>query len=148
MDACQPGADLGLLVCRVIIEDDVDGLVCGHLSFDGVQEANELLMPMSLHVSADDGAIQDIECGKQGRGPVALVIMRHGRASAALQRRARLGAIQGLDLALLIHGQHDGVGRRRDVKPDDIAKLLGVSMGTELSAHVGSPAISVQISNP
>lgn len=30
--ACEPGADLVLLECRVVVEDHVDGLVCRHLS--------------------------------------------------------------------------------------------------------------------
>src|SRR3546814_5667491 len=76
----QPGADLRLLGVRIIVEDDVDGLVSGHLDFDRVQEPDELLMPVPLHVAADHGTIQDIERGEQGRGPVALVVMRHGRS--------------------------------------------------------------------
>lgn len=42
----QPGTDLGLFVGRVIVENKVNGLVSGHLGFDGVQEADELLMPV------------------------------------------------------------------------------------------------------
>ena len=94
----QPGPDLGLLVGRVIVEDDVDGLVSGHLGFDGVQEADELLMPVPLHVAADHGAIQDIERGEQGCGPVTLVVVRHGCPAPPLQRQARLGAVERLDL--------------------------------------------------
>src|SRR3546814_17993090 len=81
----QPGADLRLLVGRIIVEDDVDGLVSGRLGFDRVQEPDELLMPAPLHVAADHGTIQDIERGEQGSGPVALVVIRHGRAATALQ---------------------------------------------------------------
>src|SRR3546814_6153471 len=62
----QPGADLRLLVGRIIVEDDVDGLVSGHLGFDRVQEPDELLMPVPLHVAADHGTIQDMERGEQG----------------------------------------------------------------------------------
>lgn len=87
---------------RIIVEDDVDSLVSGHLGFDRVQEPDELLMPVSLHVAADHGAIQDIERGEQGRGPVALVVVRNGRAATALQRQARLGPVERLDLALFI----------------------------------------------
>src|SRR3546814_1511710 len=47
----QPGADLRLLVGRIIVEDDVAGLVSGHLGFDRVQEPDELLMPVPLHVA-------------------------------------------------------------------------------------------------
>jgi hypothetical protein len=36
----------------------------GHLGLDGVQEADELLMAMVLHVAADDGAIQHVEGGE------------------------------------------------------------------------------------
>ena len=50
---CQPGADLGLLVGRIIVEDDVDGLVGGQFGFDGVEESDELLMPVTLHIAAD-----------------------------------------------------------------------------------------------
>ena len=44
----QPGTDFGLLVRGVVVEDDVDGLVGRQLGLDGVQEANELLVPMAL----------------------------------------------------------------------------------------------------
>lgn len=61
----QPGTDFGLLLGRIIVQDDVDGLIGGHFGFDGVQEADELLMPVPLHVAADHGAIQDIESSEQ-----------------------------------------------------------------------------------
>lgn len=35
---CQPGADLWLLMGRVVIENDVDGLVLRQFGFDGVEE--------------------------------------------------------------------------------------------------------------
>ena len=44
----EPGADLVLLVRRVIVEDHVDGLV--HLALDAVEEADELLLAVALHV--------------------------------------------------------------------------------------------------
>ena len=119
---CQPGTDLGLLVGRVIVEDDVDGLVGGHFDFNGVQEPDELLMPVPLHIAADHRTIQDIERCKQGRGPIAFIVMRHGCPATALERQPRLGAIESLDLALLIDRQHDGVGRWRDIEPDNIVK--------------------------
>ena len=37
--------------------------------------------------------------------------------------QARLGAIECLDLALLINRQHDGVVRRIDIEADDVAQL-------------------------
>ena len=38
-------------------------------------------------------------------------------------RQAGLGAVERLDLALLVDRQHDGVGRRIDVEADDVAQL-------------------------
>lgn len=77
--AIQPGADFRLLVCGIVVEDDVDGLICGHFSLDGIEEADELLMPMALQVTADHRAIEGVERGEQGSGAVALVVVRHGR---------------------------------------------------------------------
>jgi len=45
------------------------------------------------------------------------------------ERQAGLGTVERLDLALLVDGQHDGVGRRIDVEADDVAQF-----GDELRA--------------
>jgi hypothetical protein len=50
----KPLAHLRMLVGRVIVEDGVDGLLGRHLCLDGIEEANELLMSMMLHIAADD----------------------------------------------------------------------------------------------
>src|SRR6476660_8647058 len=91
-----------MLVGGVVVEDDVDHLAGRHLGLDRVQEAHELLMAVALHVAADDGPVEDVERSEQGRGAMALVVVRHGAEPALLQRQARLGAIESLDLALLM----------------------------------------------
>jgi len=123
--AGEPGADLVLLVRRVVVEDHVDGLVRRHFAFDAVEEADELLMAVALHVLADDRAVEHVERGEQRRGAVAFVIMRHGAGAALLHRQAGLGTIERLDLALLIHREHHGMGRRIDIKAHDSGELLG-----------------------
>ena len=45
------------------------------------------------------GSVEDVERSEQGRGAMALVVVRHGAEPALLQRQARLGAIESLDLA-------------------------------------------------
>ena len=40
-------------------------------------------------------------------------------------RQSGLGAVERLDLALLVNRQHHGVGRRVDIEPDDISQLGG-----------------------
>ena len=123
--AVEPGADLVLLVGDVIVEDDMNGLVVRHLALDAVQEADELLMAMALHVLPDDRAIQHVERGEQGRRAVALVVMRHRAGAPLLHRQAGLGAVERLDLRLFIDRQHHGMGRRIDIQADDIYELVG-----------------------
>src|SRR6202035_5238977 len=79
----EPGPHLGMLMGGVIVEDDVNVLSSRNLRFDGVEEADELLVPVALHVTADDGAVEHVEGGKQGRSAVPFVIVGH-RSGAAL----------------------------------------------------------------
>ncbi len=52
---------------------------------------------------------------------------------ARSQRQQRLGPIQRLDLRLLVHAQHHGVGRRIQVQTDHVVDLLlGARIGAEL----------------
>jgi len=56
----EPFADLRVLVSGVVVNDRVDRLSMGNLRVDVVEEADEFLMPMALHVAADDGAVENI----------------------------------------------------------------------------------------
>ena len=48
---------LGFLWVPVIVHDSVDVFPGGNFTFDGVEEANELLMAMVLRAAADHRAI-------------------------------------------------------------------------------------------
>ncbi|MDT4862971.1 hypothetical protein FQZ97_976560 [compost metagenome] len=124
----QPGPNFGLFVCGVVVQDDVNRLVLGQLSFNRVEEADELLMPVTLHVAADDGAVENIQGREKCRGAVALVIMGHRAGTTLLHGKTRLRPIQRLDLTFLIDGKDNRMGRRRDVETDHIVKLLGESL--------------------
>src|SRR5450432_1689837 len=50
----------------------VNRFAVGNLRFDGVKEADELLMPMTLHVTANNRAIEDVQRREQRRCPVPL----------------------------------------------------------------------------
>ena len=69
------------------------------MAVDGVEKANELLMPVAAHALADDLAVEDVEGGEQGRGAMALIIVGHRAATAALHWQPRLGAVERLNLA-------------------------------------------------
>ena len=114
-----------MLVGGIVVEHDVDRLVGRHLAFDRIEKADEFLVPMALHAAPDDLALKDVESGEQGSGAVALVVVGHGGAASFLHRQTGLGAIEGLDLALLVKTEDDGVGWRIDIEADDLLELLG-----------------------
>ncbi len=60
----QPGPNLGMLVSGVIIEDYMHDLAGRYFRLDGVQEADELLMAVTLHVAPDHRPIEDISAAK------------------------------------------------------------------------------------
>ncbi len=49
---CEPFTHLRMLVGRIVVDDRMDRLSCRQLRLDGIEEADELLMPMALHVAA------------------------------------------------------------------------------------------------
>ena len=120
----QPRLDLGVLVGGVVVGDQVDIEVRRDLPVDPVEEADELLMAVLLHALADHPTVEHIERREQGGGAVALVVVGHGSGPTLLHGQARLGAVERLDLGLLVHRQHDGVLRRVEIQPDHVLDLL------------------------
>ena len=49
----------------VVVDDGVDRLSRRHLRFDGIEEADELLVPVALYVATEDGAVEAVESGEQ-----------------------------------------------------------------------------------
>src|SRR6185295_11105747 len=84
----EPLTHLRMLVGGVVVEDYVHDLSEWHLRLNGVEEADELLVAMALHTSADDLAFEDIESGEQRCRAVAFVIVGHRPGSALLHRQA------------------------------------------------------------
>ena len=120
----EPSRHLRMLVGSVVVEDPVHGLSNRHLRLDGIEEADELLVTMALHTSANNLAFQYVECCEQCRCAAALVVMGHCAGSAPLHRQARLGAVDGLNLRLFVDREDGGVGGRIDIEPDNIAQLV------------------------
>ena len=106
--ARQPSAHAGMLVGCVVVEDRMDRLASGDFSLDGVEEADELLMAMALHIAAHHGSAKHVHRRKQGRRPVPLVVKDYVSSPAFLERQARLRSIERLDLALFVDAEHDG----------------------------------------
>jgi hypothetical protein len=68
-------------------------------------------MAVALHAAAQHRSFQHVERSKQGRRAVADVVVGHGGGPTRLQRQPWLGAAESLDLALLIHREHDRMSR-------------------------------------
>jgi len=101
----EPGLDLRVLVSGVVVDDQMQIELGRGFAFDLAQELQPLLVPMPRQALADHGTVQRIEGRKQRGRSVALVVMRERLRAAPLQRQPRLGAIERLDLALLVAAQ-------------------------------------------
>src|SRR5271156_4165492 len=106
--AFEPSSNMGMLVGGEVVDDGVDRLSHGNLFLDDVEEANELLMAMALHVAADDGSVEHVHGCEQRRRAVPLVVVRHGSGATLLQGQSGLGAVERLNLALFVDRQDDG----------------------------------------
>jgi|GEM_PF-2085646 len=91
---------------------------------DSFEKLQKFLMAMSFHTLPDNLAFQNIQCGKQCRGAVALVIMRHRARPAFLHRQSGLRAVKRLYLCLFVKAEHQSVFRRAQIKADDIFQLF------------------------
>ena len=68
---------------------------------------------------------KNIERREQRGRAVADVIMGHRSGTALLDRQARLGAVERLDLRFLVDREHETVRRRVEVEPVHIAQFGG-----------------------
>jgi hypothetical protein len=77
-------ASAASLVGGIVVDDGLDDPAGWHGPLDGIEEADELLVPVALHAAADHGAFQHVQCREQRRRAMALVVMRLGTVSATL----------------------------------------------------------------
>ena len=89
-----------------------------------LQELAELDRAVAGVQRPDHLAGRDVERGVQARGAVADVVVAGPRGGAGQHREHRLGAVEGLDLGLLVHAQHQRPFGRVEVEPDDVADLV------------------------
>ena len=61
---------------------------------------------------------------EQRRRSMTHVVMRDAFNVAEPQRKQRLGALQGLALALFVDAQHESILGRAQIQADDIAQLV------------------------
>ena len=80
----EPCRHDGVLMGRIVIDDQMQIERLGRSAVDGAQEVQPFLMAMALHAASDHRAGRDIEGGEERGRAVPLVIMRHGSSSPLL----------------------------------------------------------------
>ena len=92
-----------------------------------------------------DPAGSDFEGGEQGRGAMTDVVVGGALRQPRADRQDRRGPVQRLDLRLLINTEHDGLLRRVQIQPDDIADLgVELGVGGELE-RLGPPGLQIPL---
>ena len=96
----------------------------GDVTVDEVQEPPELFSAVTRREIRDDIAGGDVERRVQVGGAVADVVMGPPLGRSWQQRKHWRGAIQCLDLALLVDTQHDCRVGRVHIQTHDITDLI------------------------
>ncbi len=120
----QPGPYLGVLVGALVVHNQVDMNVLGDELLDLAQEAQELLVPVAGPALGQNLTGGDVQSGEQGGGAVADVVVGDAFHVAQAHGQQRLGAVESLDLRLLIHAEHHRLIGRVQVETDDVADFL------------------------
>ena len=120
----QPAPDERGLVGPVVIHDQVDVQAVRHIGVDMAEERAELHGAVSPLTLAQHFARFDLQRSEQGRGAVAHVVVRPPFDLPRPHRQQRLRAVQRLDLAFLIHAQDQGLLRRAQIQPDNVAHFF------------------------
>lgn len=98
---------------------DIEAFRCGLIN--ALEELKKLLMTMACLALRQDCSGRDVESGKQGGGAMANVVVGHSFDVSKSHGQHGLGPVEGLDLRILINGEHDRMIRRFQIEPHDIA---------------------------
>jgi hypothetical protein len=117
----QPALNQSAFVGGVVIQYQVHFLVCGHTLVDQFQKGAELLAAMFGKATTNNFAGLDVQGGKETGDPVAKIVWGPSLHGAGAQRQDGLAAAQGLDLALFVDTEDEGIGWRTEIEPNDVA---------------------------
>ena len=120
----EPVLDRRRLVRAAVVEHDMHVEFDRDFAVERLQELLELDRAMAAVQAADHLAGGDVQRGVEAGCPGALVVVRRALRDAREHRQDRRGAVERLDLGLLLDAQHDRAFGRVQVEPDEIADLL------------------------
>ena len=107
----EPGADLGVFVCGVIIHHHMHVQCRRYVGFNVTEEGQEFLVTMPRFALANDRAGDDIEGREKRRSAVSKVIVGDAFDVSEPQWQDRLAAFQRLYLGLFIDTQDQRIIR-------------------------------------
>ena len=108
----------------VVVADQVQLQPVRDGGVDELEEPQELLVAVPPVVLGDHRSAGDVQGGEQAGRAVPHVVMGHPRRGRGQDRQAGRGPVQGLDLALLIDREDQGLLGRVEIQADDVADLL------------------------
>ena len=82
----EPTLNSRVFVRAIVVHDDVQLQIASELFVQSFKELQELLMPMPGVAMSNHFALRHLECGKQSRGAIALVVVGHGSTATFLER--------------------------------------------------------------
>src|SRR5574338_818420 len=105
----QPLLDLGMLVRRIVVADQMQSLVLGRSPVDMAQKVEPFDMAMTLRAAGDHRTIQRTHRREKGSCPVALVVVSHRFRSPLLERQSGLSTIQCLHFLRPLRGRPESI---------------------------------------
>jgi len=135
----QPLLDLRMFVGAVVVQHQMQG-TAGITPDHQSKKGQEFLMPVAGAAAAAHLPGGHVQSGEQGGGSVPDIVVCPALDLAGPHRQERLGAVQRLNLGLLIDAQHHRFFRRVQVETHHVANLgdqLGVLAELEVAAAKG-----------
>jgi hypothetical protein len=120
----QPVLNGRRLVCRGIVDDNMDLQVGGHGLVDLDQELFELDSSMLRRELVEDLTGDQVHGRVQVDRAVALVVVALPLGHPRQQRQDRLGPVERLDLGFLVDTKDRGMIGRVHVQPDQVSNLV------------------------
>ena len=132
----QPFPDCGMLVCRIVIADQVQLLVLRCLTINLAQELQPLNVAVPLLALPDHCPVQHIECGKQSGCAMTLVIMCLSLNLSRAKLQFRLGPIKSLNLGLFVNRQNQCIIRGGFIYSPTTSQTFSAKWGSLLILNV------------
>ncbi len=112
----EPAADQGCFMGPRVVTDQMHVQLRGDIRVNRVEELSELLRPMPLMELPNDPAWWAFQGGEERRRARARGVLRSTLDLSRGHRQQRARPVQGWNLRLLIHTQHQGLVWRMPVE--------------------------------